>query len=92
MFKIGEKVVCIKQDKWEKANENPFTDFINLPDPIYNEVYTICNIFTFNKDVYLYFTELNGTIGYNSKEFRKLDYDFVEDVIKKVTEEPIIIQ
>jgi len=90
MFKIGEKVVCIKQGKWENANKNSLTDLINLPDPIYNKIYTICNIFIF-KNAYLYFTELNGVIGYNSKEFRKLDYDFVEDVIKKITEKPITI-
>jgi len=72
MFKIGEKIVCI----------DPSISLVR------NEIYTIFNI---KSDGGLMLHEVEPiTIdcnGFKPERFRKIDYDFAENVLAKLIEE-----
>lgn len=89
-FKVGEKVVCIKHDPINKQDGKSY------PAPKQNEIVTIEY---FEKSGFLglleyqeeFMTPWNTLerIVYDPHTFRKLDYDFVEDVISNLKEQPV---
>ena len=82
MFKIGEKVVFIGKQREPKFNGFKF--------PQVNEIVTIhsvCNVYkSFNISEYI--RDNNGHLqSFKPDNFRKLDYSFAENLIKRITEE-----
>ena len=82
MFKVGDKVVCINA---KSANTN---------DPAYERCTSSVN----EKDIYviseiwedcLSFVGLPYDDFYESHDFKKLDYAFVERVLEQIKEQPI---
>lgn len=82
-FKVGDKVICVKG----------FSDFDNagfkheFPKPKKDGIYVISQIDQKHRGTFLAFTGFKGF--YIEHKFRKLDYDFVEDVISNLKEEPV---
>jgi len=77
MFKIGENVVCIK----------PVLRLIK------GEIYTIQGFQNdFPPSIGIYVEELNephffyGKWSYNINRFRKLDYEFADNILEEITE------
>ena len=81
-FKIGQKVVCIKQGSWE-----PCYDQV---DPKYNKVYTIFSISENLGVAYLQLLGIDPLRFYDSIQFRPLDYDFVNEVMEMIEEESLV--
>ena len=77
-FNVGDKVVCIIPNHigWSDEDGN------NVISPKYDEVLVIDFIHKEPNRLYLGFNKYNSEEGYNSKGFRKLDYDFVEKVLR----------
>ncbi len=84
-FKTGEQVVCIKKGSW---NLTPPPTY-NISVPIYNEIYTISNIINDGGE-YLALKELPSFTIWASNRFRKLDYNFVEEVLEMIMDEQLI--
>lgn len=90
-FKVGEKVVCISTILPQAYSRSV------LPEK--GEMYTIRGILEKEGNVGLVLEEIVNPVqkfknGYGEehfgiKFFRKLDYQFAEDVIKKICEEPV---
>ncbi len=93
MFKIGEKVVSKKSFIYER------TEYLNgVRHPIKNEIYTIRTIENDKGYIYLRFDELrNPILGYDngndwdechylSDNFRKLDYEFADNLLAEISE------
>lgn len=76
-FKIGDKVVCIKNAIWHNASWQVATG------PKYNEDLIIDGFLEWNKS-FLHFTTWHGIQYFHESNFRKLDFDFVEEVIRQV--------
>ena len=85
MFKTGQKVVCTYSE-W-KNHKEPTPSFA----PKKNEIYNITKINRRLSGIYLILQECSSLYEWSAKYFRPLDYDFVEEVIRQVTEKPIII-
>lgn len=91
-FKVGEKIVCIKYDP---INEQ---DGKSYPSPKKNEIVTVeyfsdngfLGLFEYQERFVTPWNTL-GRIIYDPNTFRKLDYDFVEEVISNLKEEPVTI-
>ena len=85
MFKIGEKVVCI-DDSIGFAS--------GLKTLKLNEIYTIKSIRSSTGA--LAFKEIEAPLTssgyYSAHRFRKLDYDFAENILNKIKEELCIDQ
>lgn len=93
-FKVGEKVVCVdasyqNKDYWLSQG------FIF---PVEGECYTIRDFTTSGNAIKL--SEIDNThmshrsktgleSGFKIYRFRKLDYDFVEEVIKNIKQQPV---
>lgn len=84
-FKTGEEVVCIKKGSWVTVGGS----YRNASDPITDDIYTISNIETINNKTYLQFKELDSNTGWLSIHFKKLDYNFVNEVLKKAKEDSL---
>lgn len=79
-FKIGEKVVCV----------DPCKELVK------NQIYTIRGIYKSvnGTDYGVYLEEIIGEfsnywekeIGYNVNRFRKLDYEFAENLLAEISE------
>jgi len=95
MFSVDEKVVCIHTFSTEGRE---IARSFGEKDPIKGEMYTIRDIESREDGVYLRFHELiNPRLNYIdgcheaqfwSERFRKLDYDFVEEVMAMIKEVP----
>lgn len=85
MFKIGQKVVCIKDSVWFCADPNEKRRS-TTPDPTKGEIYTITKILSEEDGYYLKLAELCPITAYWSKNFRPvLDIgDEVEIYIKSL--------
>jgi len=91
MFTANEKVVCIHtfQDQGDAQ--------YGVVHPVKREMYTIRTISVVNGLVYLRFHELKNPVlnyatgpdecQYWDERFRKLDYQFAEDVIANIKEQ-----
>ena len=99
-FKNGEKVVCVHQSK-----RTPMDYRHNHVFPKKDSIYTVRNFQDFpdEKDLYLRFEEcvnpllpiLDGRrleICFSPKNFRKLDYQFADEVLEKLKEFNDLIQ
>ncbi len=74
-FKIGEPVVCIK----------PTGNLVK------NEIYTIAMVRLNGECINVIEAQNHlGYDGYHSWRFRKLDYDFVEEVLEMVMDEQLV--
>ena len=82
-FKVGEKVVCIEDDSL------CVNDFTIMPSPNVGDIVEIIEISKTGE--WLTFIEYDYNFEYDASKFRKLDYDFVEEVIKQVTEKELAI-
>ena len=88
MFKIGEKVVCINAS-------NPKRPDLGF-DLKQNEIYTIkgfyfttnTNELTFHlEEIKSYYCDIwNKEIGYGAYRFRKLDYEFADNLLAEISE------
>jgi hypothetical protein len=85
-FKIGEQVVCIKKGGWHHV----YGEYNGEPDPIYNEIYTISFFENFRNELYFGIKELAPNGSWGSRNFRKLDYDFVEEVLEMIMEDQLV--
>lgn len=95
MFKIGEKVVFV-DDSGIFGSENERR--VGVKFPIKNNIYTIREIETLNGITGFRLEEIvNRVFGYNggkdvgekafkAERFRKLDYDFAENLLAEITE------
>ena len=86
-FKIGDKVICIVPNYvgWSDDDGN------KVHAPRYDEILKIDFIKTEPNGIYLGFNKYNIIEGYNSKGFKKIDYDFVDEIIALTREEPVLI-
>lgn len=91
MFKVGEKVVCIDA----KNANTPHPDWVgrhhNLENVVQDKVYTITGIVTDKTTTWLTFLETGNTTEFEYYCFRKLDYEFVERVLKNIKEESLTL-
>jgi hypothetical protein len=80
-FKIGQKVICIKDVEW-------YSDFdgLNYDGPKKDEILTID---FFEDPFHLGFNKYSTTEGYYYENFRPLDEDFVEEVLKMILEQSV---
>ena len=96
MFKIGEKVVALKTFRFDSH------EFENgVRHPVKNEIYIIRTIEFQEGEVCLRFEEIiNPELGYENGndwgevhyvayEFRKLDYQFAENLLEKIMKEVV---
>lgn len=86
MFSVGERVVCIA-DWWDILIQSKHDSKI---DPKKHEVCVIKGIYDTREGVFFEIAGYEGTM-YCSTRFRKLDYDFVEEVLKLIQERPVEI-
>ena len=84
-FKVGEKVVCIKKGVWKiiRGDESLWT----FSNPIRDEIYVISGV---RDRGFLELEGLSDLGAWHSREFRKLDYDFVESVLSMIKEDIFI--
>lgn len=87
MFRVGEKVACLISfsGKAQYGCSN-----YQVPHPKKGKIYIISHIEVAHNKYWV------GVVGfpaglYSALRFRKIDYDFVEEIIKQVKEEPITI-
>lgn len=86
-FKIGEEVVCINADIITDYNLRVRYNAVGL---IKNEIYT-CGSDVFidsDSDSVVFIRELN--FSFLANRFRKLDYEFVEEICEMIIEEPLV--
>ncbi len=86
-FKIREQVVCIKKGTWAIVDGGIRG---GVSDPIYNEIYTISGFLDFKNEIYFYIKELDYFGCWFSGNFRKLDYNFVDEVLEMIMDEQLI--
>ncbi len=79
MFKVGQKVVCIKE--FEGVYEGFPELSMRNKLPVKGCIYTILEICA---DGYLALVGFSYSGIYDPNKFRPLDYDFVEEVIEQV--------
>lgn len=80
-FKVGQKVVCIREN-WETV-AGPHKGRSGF-GPKKHDIVEISGLHNYKGDVYLIFIEYGDKDAFTPKNFRPLDYDFVEEVIKQV--------
>lgn len=85
-FKVGEKVVCVA-DAWTAVPRSKNKDSV----PVKHEIVTIKEITFYDNVAYLSLCE-HPLDCFEASFFRKLDYDFVEQVIAQVTQIPVVIK
>lgn len=91
-FKIGEKVVSLVAKKgWFIEKAKPLMIRIKMLfgkvhayGPDYNEIVTIVG---FDKDGFLSLKEYHKYGCYNPNCFRKLDYQFAEEILSNIKEQ-----
>jgi hypothetical protein len=72
MFKIGEKVVCINdQSGWLSAEKKL----------VKGEIYEVLQVM--DKDIVV----IPNDAGWDKSRFRKLDYEFAENLLEKIKQE-----
>ena len=86
-FNINDKVICIKpaHQEWTCT----VTGKILYPAPKCDEILIIDDI---HSDGYLVFNKYSLDNKWYALAFRKLDYDFAEEVMKSIIEQPIEIE
>ena len=81
-FKVGEKVVFVGSDI--KPNRNTFRY------PMKHEIVTVhsfCDTYVGNLDISEYLIDSEGyPQSFNPRNFRKLDYDFAENILAEIRE------
>jgi hypothetical protein len=88
MLRTGEKVVCIA-DGWSYVAGSLIPDSMRS-EPLKNNIYCIKMTHWYEGRLFLEFSEFGNDV-FCAEKFRRLDYDFVADVIRMVTDETVTI-
>lgn len=78
------KKVCIKEGGWKDC-------VLGEKYPLKGDIVTVSRCHTRGGILFYFLEEFGYYTCWNSKHFRDLDYDFVEDVLSKIKEEELTV-